>query len=340
MICRHSALGTRHSRYHQPVAFANVNGVVLHYELQGEGQPVLLIPDEGMGAWSWFRQVPPMKRLARVVVFDPRGIGESHAHQTVADYDIATMAHDAVGLLQTLDFGRTTIVGVGLGGFVALQLALERPELVARLVLISTALSGDPETFLSEDARRLRAETAELSPADRYRHEIGLQVAPGFTERNPGLLDTLVENRRQLPVSDDVLLAQRDAAARWTAGDGLSGLGLPVLVIVGQEDRFQQPGTVDALAAALPNARFERVARCGHLPYVERPEVVNHLIMSFVQEEEHPAAAAPRWRTAEDGRRLAPDDDWELKDGKSDFPAPKDNAPAPRLVPLPKVIKR
>lgn len=255
---------------------ATVNGAAVHYESDGQGTPLLLIPGEGFGAWAWFRQVPAIKRLAQVVVFDPRCSGQ--------DYSVETLAHDCVGLLQTLSIPKAAVCGLDTGGFVAMQLAFDRPELVSRLILAATAPSGD---FLSEEARRLRTEIAGLDPEIQFRHELGLMVAPGFTSRNPGLLDTIVEMRRKNPVDVTAGRALREAFMAWSLPGAIT---VPTLALAGQDDRYQRAETLDRL----PATRLERISQSGHLPNIERPEAFNRLLMNFVFEELYPSGGARR----------------------------------------------
>lgn len=290
---------------------------------------MVLIPGEGLGAWAWFRQVPAIKRLAQIVVFDPRGVGESHSHEAHPEAGVETMARDVVGLMQSLGLAKATVVGADVGGFVALQLALERPEMVDRLVLLSTAATGREDVFLSEEARRLRAETAGMSLVDRFRHDLGLQVAPGFTGRNPGLLDGLVDNYRKQPPDAEALNRQRERVEGWDVRGELSRVKAPVLVVGGSGDRYQEKSSLEYLGTAIGEARLEWVANAGHIPHLERPDIVNRLVMSFAQEEDFPAAAAERWRTFADGSRPVAEEDWDAE-----------AAPAQQLVPLPKVLER
>lgn len=116
---------------------ARVNDIELYYEVQGDGQPVLLIPGLGVGL-DFFRPIiDGLAASCRVVAFDPRGAGQSDKPDV--PYTIDGMTDDAVGLLQHLGIGRATVIGSSMGGRVALILALDHQELVERLVLLATS---------------------------------------------------------------------------------------------------------------------------------------------------------------------------------------------------------
>src|SRR3712207_6351942 len=104
----------------------------IDYDVHGEGPPLILITGLGFGRWSWFKQIPAFSRHFRTITFDFRG--ERHLKNGVAD-----LTADVVALLDHLRIRKTHVLGTSLGGFVAQELALERPDFVDRLVLICTS---------------------------------------------------------------------------------------------------------------------------------------------------------------------------------------------------------
>ena len=107
----------------------------IDYDVQGEGPPLLLINGLGFGRWGWFKQVPAFTRHFETITFDIRG--ERGLRNGVAD-----LTGEAVALLDHLGVGKTHVLGTSLGGFVAQELALARPDLVDRLVLVCTSYGG------------------------------------------------------------------------------------------------------------------------------------------------------------------------------------------------------
>ena len=113
----------------------------IDYDVHGEGPPLLLIGGLGFGRWAWFRQVPAFSRHFKTIAFDVRG--ERNLKGGVAD-----LVSDVVTLLEHLRVKKAHVLGTSLGGFVAQELALERPDLVDRLVLVCTSYGrGGPETM-------------------------------------------------------------------------------------------------------------------------------------------------------------------------------------------------
>lgn len=119
-----------------PVAITDSTSI--DYDVHGERPPLLLIGGLGFGRWAWFRQVPAFSRHFKTITFDARG--ERDLESGVTD-----LASDVVALLEHLRVGKAHVLGTSLGGFVAQELALGRPDLVERLVLVGTSYGrGDP----------------------------------------------------------------------------------------------------------------------------------------------------------------------------------------------------
>lgn len=109
----------------------------IDYDVVGEGYPLLLISGLGFGRWSWFKQVPALSGRFRTISFDLRSAGRLDTGHGA--YSVANLTAHAAALLERLEIERAHVVGTSLGGFVAQELALSRPDLVDRLVLISTS---------------------------------------------------------------------------------------------------------------------------------------------------------------------------------------------------------
>ena len=93
----------------------------IDYDIHGEGPPLALINGLGFGRWGWFRQIPAFSRHFSTITFDVRG--ERNLRNGVAD-----LTADVVALLEHLGVRKTHLLGTSLGGFVAQELALERPD--------------------------------------------------------------------------------------------------------------------------------------------------------------------------------------------------------------------
>ena len=118
------------------------NGIQIHYEIGGEGRPVLFISGTG----GDLRNRPgvfdgPLAAAFEVLAYDQRGLGQTEAPDT--DYVMADYADDAAGLLEVLGWDRVPVMGVSFGGMVAQELAIRHPDRVSALVLACTSSGGE-----------------------------------------------------------------------------------------------------------------------------------------------------------------------------------------------------
>lgn len=120
---------------------AHVNDIDIYYEIHGEGTPVVLICGLGGGSDSYAGIIKPIAERHRILAFDNRGAGRSDKPET--PYSIEQMAADIIGLMEATGFARASILGISMGGRIALSLTLTRPDLVEKLLLVSTSARSD-----------------------------------------------------------------------------------------------------------------------------------------------------------------------------------------------------
>ena len=208
------------------------NGVRLYYEQYGEGDDLLLITGLGGTVRSWTHQVPPFSERYRAVAFDLRGAG--HSDKPEGPYTTQDLAEDAVALCDALGVSQCHIVGLGLGGMVAQSLAIDFPERVRALILVSTLARAD--AYVS----RLFEIWSELLPQIGWEKLGGLMslwtFTPDFFEKQPERLREIEASRkfRQQPA-----YAYRAQVSALLGHDRLADLhriNSPTLVMVGELD--------------------------------------------------------------------------------------------------------
>lgn len=251
---------------------------MLHHVDHGSGPPVLLLHGGALDHRLWEPQIAELARTHRVVAPDLRGHGRSPTPD-------APFRHvdDVAALVRALDLGPVTVAGISLGATVAVDLALEAPDLVARLVVSGAGAGGaefrDPAT-LDLLARWAQAE----QDRDRARWveiflELGFGVGRPFADVDPGVLahvramtdDTLDHH---VPDGRPVLPTPvPDAAAR------ARGLEIPVLAVVGLLDSPDH----QRMARDLADDVVE-VPGAGHYPNLEAPDVVTGALLAFLRE--------------------------------------------------------
>ena len=178
----------------------------------GKGVPLLLIHGLGYARWGWEPVVEPLARSFDVILFDNRGIGESDAPE--GPYTTAQMADDAVQVLDEAGVERAHVVGTSLGGMVAQELALGRPERVEKLVLACTT-PGGPQAF------PMPQRTVDLMLARATLREYVENALEPDPRRE--LVDRILEHRERTAQGFEPWAAQAAAGAHSTRTTGSAG---------------------------------------------------------------------------------------------------------------------
>ena len=251
----------------------------LYVEEHGEGEPLLLIEGLGQSMWAWREQVPVFARHYRTIAFDTRGTGRS----PVSDepYGIDELAQDAADIL---DGRKAHVVALSMGGYVALTLALEQPELVRSLVLVGTGAGGADRVPRPQAVRDAYAAAIGL-PFDEYgRRTMPLTFSPGWTERNPEPFEEILAARLEHPTPDVTLDAHlRACYAFYGRGCEVERIDAPALVVHGDADVIVPVENGRALAARLPGARYVELEGRGHNVQLEDPATINRLVLGFLE---------------------------------------------------------
>ena len=263
---------------------ANINGVKLHYEVSGKGPAVVLCHGYSASHQVWMHQLPVLACNHQVITIDQRGHGSSEAPSSPAAYSIPIFADDISHLLKHLGIGECSFVGHSMGGFVALQLALDHPQLINSLVLVGT-YSGPIYISGYADLRKQLENIAQrdgMEAAFEYNARHNPMAIKRF-EKFPELRE--IVKRRMLETSlDGYIYSGRAMSQRPILTERLGEISAPALVVVGEEDTaFRQPSEI--LAGSIPNARLSVVATATHTPQEETPEAFNELITGFLVEQ-------------------------------------------------------
>ena len=243
----------------------------------------------GFGRWSWFKQVPTLSDHFCTIAFDVRG-------EQSLSHGIADLTAEVVALLNHLGIENAHVLGTSLGGFVAQELALERPNLVDRLVLVCTSYgSRAPETMSPQALGRMLGWGA-LSPESATRRGLKTATSDTYRDENPDEFDLILRWRLADSPSLATYYQQAMAGAQFDASHAVENTASPTLVIHGTEDRYVPVANAIALAEAIPNTRLRVFEDAGHLVFIERAEEVNEEIVSFLEtrEEQQPQE---RWTT-------------------------------------------
>jgi pimeloyl-ACP methyl ester carboxylesterase len=258
------------------------NGKVrLACEARGDGPPVLLIMGLGYGRWGWEPVVDRLAQRFRVITFDNRGVGDSDVPP--GPYTVRQLAADAAAVLDAFDLERADVVGTSLGGMVAQELAIERPERVEKLVLACTTPGGVTSYPMPQQTVDLMLEAAQLDPVVAMRRFVENALAPGAAFDRPELVERILALRLSNGFDLAGWQAQAMAGATFDAVERLGAIQAPTLVLTGTADAVVDRRNSESLAERIPDARLELFPGCGHLFFWEEPERFVTLVEEFLR---------------------------------------------------------
>jgi len=250
--------------------------VSIDYDEAGEGFPLFLIGGLGFGRWGWFRQVPALSRHFRVVTFDVK-------RERVLRDGVGDLASDVVALMDYLGVGKAHVLGASLGGFVAQELALLRPDLVERLVLISTSYGGRGRETMSPSALMDMLGWGSFTPEGSVRRGLEGATSEKYRSERPDEFEEIVHSRLADSPSPSAYFDQMQAGASFDISGSVEDITAPALIVHGGEDRFVPPANAAALAENLPEAKLRVLDEAGHLVFIERFADVNREIVGFLK---------------------------------------------------------
>lgn len=255
--------------------FTTRDGVRLHWDEQGEGTPVLLVMGAAWSSRMWFPAIPALAAHHRVVWFDNRGTGQSEAS---AVHPIASMADDALAVLDAAGIDSAHVYGASLGGVVVQQLALQAPARVRSLVLGCTGILSPDKPRMP---RWLSRVLLSVPPAVRGK-VLGSGYGPVCPPEARAAAEAVLAEEQPSKVA---LLAQQDALRVYSiTREQVAGLAVPALVLHGTHDKRVKPAWGKELADTLPNARLVTYEGAAHNFVAEVTDQANQDVLDFFAE--------------------------------------------------------
>ena len=258
------------------------DGVTIDYAVDGDpdGPTVLLLEGLGYGRWMWRWLAEALADDYEVLRPDNRGTGDSDAPE--GPYTVAEMATDAAAVLDDRSADAVHVCGASMGGMIAQELALA-DDRVASLTLVCTSPGGDEAAPTPPEVQEhIFSAPEDADPRERVRYLMEPAVSDGFYEREPELVERIVEWRLAGDATPAGREAQAAAVAAFDAGDRLGDFSAPALVLHGTADRVLPVENANLLAERLPHAEVELFEAGPHLFFIEERERVNDRVRSFL----------------------------------------------------------
>lgn len=256
----------------------HVNGVDLHYTQAGEGDDVLLLCGLGDDVTAWDGQVGPFSDRRRVTVVDNRGVGRSSLPD--GEFTVHDMAADAIALCGAISIGPAHVMGFSMGGAIAQELAIARPDLARSLVIVGSWAYSDRlfRTFIESSAY-----FAGIADDDRKFLMYFLASTYSRAVFEDGRVDAFCDAMLQNPYPQSTEAFQRTARAilGHDTRARLGAIAAPTLVIYGEEDVICPPRHSREIAALIPEATLVGVPGQAHQPFQEDPAAFNAIVQEF-----------------------------------------------------------
>ncbi|MDG6923460.1 MAG: alpha/beta hydrolase [Nitrososphaerota archaeon] len=244
-----------------------VNGAQLYYELNGDGDPVVLVHGMSSDHEEWKYQVPELSKFFKVITCDLRGHGESSKEES-NKFTVELFADDLDGLLKQLGFSKVHLVGHSLGGEVACCFAVKHPQMLKTLVLMGEPASSPPGfAFLPLMLKIFSLERIAKMSAPRLLHSA--------TEEKIQMLVKSNKRAGKATVSADAKLVRS-----FRLPQELSSLSVPTLLVYGETDMMKKD--VEAVQKAVPNSRLVFIPKAGHLMQIDNPDEFNKALLEFL----------------------------------------------------------
>jgi non-heme chloroperoxidase len=265
-----------------------VNGVELHYIEQGHGEPVVLLHGGQADYRAWGAQMPAFAEKYRVIAYSRR-YNYPNKNPVTPDYRVAySDAEDLAGLIGQLKLGRVHLVGVSIGAFTALVLAIEHPDMVRSLILAEAPIhrwaANDPKGApLQKEFEKTIWEPATAA-FNAGSDEGAMRIfVNGFAQTNK--FDKLPPEARAVAMQNAGFfraVASSSDPFPDLSKDKVKRLQAPVLLVTGENTLPVLKFISDELAGLLPKVERTTIPNAGHASARENPQAFNQAVLTFL----------------------------------------------------------
>ena len=261
-----------------PTKFLEHKHGQIAYEVAGEGSLVVCVPSLGDVRGEYRFLIPALVKAGyKVAVMDVRGHGESSIEWD--DYSVVGVGEDILALIRALDAGPAVIIGTSMGGGAAIWSAVEAPELVRGMIMISPFVDGDGNRFFLALLSLLLARPWGPSMWMKYYASLYPTCKPADFADYSSALHANLKQRGRI----EAVLAMLRASKR-ASGERMPKVNQPALILMGSKDPdFKNPEAEGKRVADSVRGTYKVIDNAGHYPHAEMPEIVAPLILSFIQ---------------------------------------------------------
>ena len=260
-------------------AIVEISGTQMYYEIAGEGECLCLIHGNAMDTRVWDAQFDFFSRYYRVLRYDLRGCGKSAEPKGIYAFD-----QDLKALLDYLQIEKTTVMGISVGGGIALNFTLNCPENVSALIPVDPYITGYewPHT-----TPRLKKLITCVQEGDAEAARSIWKDMPWFDQikQRPSVYLRLAE----IVGDNSGWFFERPNPVNWgdtPISSRLMEIAVPTMVVVGEHDTSDNHEVVRILSSGIKDCRQLIVPDSGHMTMMEQPDYFNQHVLEFLQSAE------------------------------------------------------
>jgi len=256
------------------------NGIHVSYLDEGAstGMPLIFIHGFPFNKEMWSTQLTALSDSHRCIAYDVRGHGDSEAG--AAQFGIPQFADDLFSFMDALKIDKAVIVGLSMGGYIALHAIKKNPARIAGLLLCDTQCAADTQE--GRDKRRKTIAFIQKNGLEVYAEEsLKNLFAPGSFQSNKEevlfIKNTILKTR-----PENICFTLQALADRTQTCSSLEQIEVPVLILVGKEDKITTPEVAEKMHSLISNSELQIIENAGHLSNLENPERFNEHAKLFL----------------------------------------------------------
>ena len=260
------------------MAWADLNDVRCYYEIRGEGEPLLLVPGLGGTCRTWDPVASELARDFTLIQFDNRGVGKSVSMRPA--HNLRHLGADVIELLDYLQLDRCHVMGISLGGMIAVRLAVDHAPRIDRLVLVSCTDSFSP--YLRQISLLLAHALRKFSVETFLRTVELLGTAPAYLDAHAAEVEQQIRTKAACGFSKRALARQLRCLACSERDWDDAMISNPTLVLAGEHDALIPNCYARRMAQHIPGSEFHVIPGTGHNPFSDAPEEILPWVREFL----------------------------------------------------------
>ena len=264
--------------------FLTTDGAEIHYEVAGAGEPVLFLHGLGSSTLDWELQFTAFSGRYRTIAVDARGSGESRdLRKASGPFTVAEFASDALAVLDHLGATPAHVVGLSMGGVIAFQMAVTRPQALRSMTIVNSAPAFEVRGVGAVATIWLRRIISRLFGPKGMARILAPKLfpAPGHEPLRRQFIARMARNRR------GAYIATQLAVLGWSVADRLATIQVPTLVI-GAEHDYPFLANKQAWVRRMPHAEYVEIAGAHHALPIETPAPFNAALGAFLARHASP----------------------------------------------------